>query len=71
MKTLRQRIKEAQDRQKSYDDARCVDRSYVVAIESFCGRNCIRVRSSLEKGDKQYPRFVGSYDILGKERHVD
>jgi hypothetical protein len=37
MKTIRQRIKEAQDRQKSYDDVRRVDRSYVVAIESFCG----------------------------------
>jgi hypothetical protein len=37
MKTIRQRIKEAQDRQKSYVDAHRVDRSYDVAIEYFCG----------------------------------
>jgi hypothetical protein len=30
MKTLRQRIKEAQDRQNNYVDARCFDRSYEV-----------------------------------------
>jgi uncharacterized protein (UPF0335 family) len=30
MKTIRQRIKEVYDRQKSYVDAHCVDRSYEV-----------------------------------------
>jgi hypothetical protein len=30
MKTIRQRIKEVQDRQKSYANAHCVDRSYEV-----------------------------------------
>jgi hypothetical protein len=66
MQTLRQRIKEAQDCQKSYDDVRRVDHSYDVAIEYFCGRNRIRVRSSLEKGAKLSPRFVGSYEIVEK-----
>jgi hypothetical protein len=37
MQTIRQRIKEAQDRQKSYVDAHHVDRSYEVVIESSCG----------------------------------
>jgi hypothetical protein len=46
MQILRQTIKEAQDQQKSYGDVCRVDRSYDVAIEHFCGRNRIRVRSS-------------------------
>jgi hypothetical protein len=37
MKTIRQRIKEVQDRQKSYVDVCRVDHSYDVAIEYFCG----------------------------------
>jgi hypothetical protein len=37
MRNLIQRIKEVQDRQKSYDDARRVDHSYIVVIESFYG----------------------------------
>ena len=49
MQTIRQRIKEAQDQQKSYVDAHCVDRSYDVVIEYFDGGIYIRVRSSLER----------------------
>ena len=42
MKTIRQRIKEAQDRQEIYVDVHRVDRSYEVG-ESSCGLNRIRV----------------------------
>jgi hypothetical protein len=41
MLTIRKRIKEAQDRQKSYVDVHRVDCSYDVAIEYFCSGNCI------------------------------
>jgi hypothetical protein len=67
MQTIRQRIKEAQDRQKSYADAHRVDRSYEVAIESSCGLNRIRVRSSLER---ELNSLLGSWDLsrLWRER---
>ena len=35
MKTIRQRIKEAQDRQKSYVDAHRIDRNYEVGDRVF------------------------------------
>jgi hypothetical protein len=35
MKKIRQRIKEEQYRQKSYDDVHCVDRSYKVGDQVF------------------------------------
>ena len=60
MKTIRQRIKEAQDRQKSYADAHQVDRSYEVGDRVFL--------SSLEKGAKLSPRFVGPFEIVERKR---
>jgi hypothetical protein len=43
MQTIRQRIKEVQDRQKSYADAHRVNRSYEVGDRVFLRGNCIRV----------------------------
>jgi hypothetical protein len=68
MKTIRQRIKEAHDRQKSYADAHRVDHSTRSAIESSYSLNRIRVRSSLEKGAKLSPRFVGPFEIVERKR---
>jgi hypothetical protein len=65
MQTIRQRIKEAQDRQKSYVMRR-VDRSYDVAIEYFCGLKPHKSSIKFGKGAKLSPRFVGSYDIVEK-----
>ena len=62
MQTIRQRIKEAQDRHKSYVDAHRVDRSYKVGDRVFL--------SSLEKGAKLSPRFVGPFDIAERKRPV-
>jgi hypothetical protein len=61
MKTIRQRIKEAQDRQKSYVDAHRVDRSYEVGDRVFFQLNRIRVRSSLER---ELNSLLGSWDLL-------
>jgi hypothetical protein len=61
MQTIRQRIKEAQDRQKSYvmrTVSTVVTRS---VIESSCGLNCIRVRSSL---GRELNSLLGSWDLL-------
>jgi hypothetical protein len=67
MQTIRQRIKEAQDRQKSYADAHRVDRSYEVGDRVFLRLNCIRVRSSLER---ELNSLLGSWDLsrLWRER---
>jgi hypothetical protein len=67
MQTIRQRIKEAQDRQKSYamrTESTVVTRS---VIESSCGLNRIRFRSSLEK---ELNSLLGLWDLsrLWRER---
>jgi hypothetical protein len=67
MQTIRQRIKEEQDRQKSYamrTESTIVMRS---AIESSCGLNRIKVQSSLER---ELNSLLGSWDlsILWRER---
>jgi hypothetical protein len=64
MQSLRQRIKEEQDQQKSYVDVRRVDHSYNVVIKYFCGRNHIRVPSSLEKGINCLLRYCGKERLM-------
>ena len=61
---IRKRLKEAQDRQKSYADARRTDRSYEVGDRVF-----IRIRPNKStirfgKGTKLSPRFIGPFEIL-------
>jgi hypothetical protein len=63
---IRQRLKEAQDRQKSYADARRTDRSYEVGDQVF-----IRIRTNnstirFEKGKKLSPRFIGPFRVQEK-----
>ena len=60
---IRQRLKEAQDRHKSYTDAHRIDRSYKVGDQVF-----IRIRpnkSTIQfgKGTKLSPRFIGLFKI--------
>ena len=61
---IRKRLKEAQDRQKSYADAHRTDRSYEVGDRVF-----IRIRPNKStirfgKGTKLSPRFIGPFEIL-------
>eukprot|EP00253_Pinus_taeda_P020615 PITA_20615 len=70
MTMIKKRLKEAQDRQKSYADAHRVDRSYEVGDRVF-----LRVRpqkSSIKfgKGEKLSPRFVGPFEILERKGPV-
>jgi hypothetical protein len=63
MKTIRQRIKEAQDRQKSYADVHRVDRSYEVGDQVFLPVKLHKSSIKIGKGDKLSPRFVGPFMI--------
>ena len=60
---IRQRLKEAQDRQKSYADAHRTDRSYKVGDQV-----CIRIRPNKNtirfgKETKLSPQFIGPFKI--------
>jgi hypothetical protein len=52
MQTIRQRIKEAQDRQKSYADAHQVDRSYEVGDRVFLQVKLPKSSIKFGKGSK-------------------
>ena len=63
---IRQRLKEAQDRQKSYADAHRIDRSYEVGDQVF-----IRIRPNKStirfgKGTKLSPQFIGPFRVQEK-----
>jgi hypothetical protein len=68
MKTIRQRIKEAQDRQKSYADAHRVDRSYEVGDRVFFQVKLHKSSIKFVKGAKLSPRFMGSCEIVEGRR---
>ena len=63
MQTIRQRIKEAQDRQKSYADAHRVDRSYEVGDRVFLRVKPHKSSIKFGKGAKLSPRFMGPFKL--------
>jgi hypothetical protein len=67
MKTIRQRIKEVQDRQKSYVDAHRVDRSYEVGDQVFLQVKLHKSSIKFGKGAKLSPRFMGPFNIVEKK----
>jgi hypothetical protein len=67
MKTIRQRIKEAQDRQKSYADAHRVDRSYEVDDRVFLWVKLHKSSIKFGKGAKLSPRFMGPFKIVERK----
>jgi hypothetical protein len=71
MKTIRQRIKEAQDRQKSYVDAHRVDHSYEVGDRVFWQVKLHKSSIKFGKGAKLSPRFVGPFEIVEKKGLMD
>ena len=70
MKTIRQRIKEAQDRQKSYVDAHRVDRSYEVGDRVFLQVKPHKISIKFVKEAKLSPRFMGAFKIVERKGHV-
>eukprot|EP00253_Pinus_taeda_P017332 PITA_17332 len=64
VRQIRQRLKEAQDRQKSYADAHRTDRRYEVGDQVF-----IRIKPNKSiirfgKGTKLSPRFIGPFKVV-------
>ena len=70
MQSIRQRIKEAQDRQKSYADAHRVDRSYEVGDRVFLRVKPHKSLIKFGKGAKLSPRFVGPFKIVERKGPV-
>ena len=70
MQTIRQRIKEAQDRQKSYADAHRVDRSYEVGDQVFLRVKPHKSSIKFGKGAKLSPRFVGPFEVVERKGPV-
>jgi hypothetical protein len=67
MKSIRQRIKEAQDRQKSYVDVHHVDHSYEVGDRVFLRVKPHKSSIKFGKGAKISPRFVGPFKVVEKK----
>jgi hypothetical protein len=63
---IRQRLKEAQDRQKSYADAHRTDRSYKVGYQVFISIGPNKSTIRFGKGTKFSPRFIGPFKIQEK-----
>jgi hypothetical protein len=63
---IRQRLKEAQDRQKSYADAHETDRSYKVGDQVFIHIRPNKSTIRFGKGTKLSPRFIGPFKIQEK-----
>ena len=70
MKTIRQRIKETQDWQKSYADVHRVDHSYKVGDRVFFRVKQHKSSIKSVKGDKISPRFVGPFKIVERKGPV-
>jgi ribosomal protein L21E len=70
MKTIRQRIKEAQDRQKSYANVHRVDHSYEVGDRVFLRVKPHKSSIKFGKGAKLSPRFMGPFKIVERKGPV-
>jgi hypothetical protein len=71
MQSIRQRIKEVHDRQKSYVDAHRVDYSYEVDDRVFLRVKPHKILIKFGKGPKLTPRFVGHFEVMEKKGRVD
>jgi hypothetical protein len=67
IQTIRHRIKEAQDRQKSYVDANRVDRSHEVDDRVLLQVKPHKSSIKFGKGSKLSRRFVGPFDIVERK----
>jgi len=68
MKTIIQRIKESQDRHKSYVNAHRVGHSYEVGDRVFLQVKSHKSLIKFGKSDKLSPRFMGHFNIVEKKR---
>jgi hypothetical protein len=70
MKTIRQRIKEVQDRQKSYADAHHIHCNYEVRDRVFLRVKLHKRSIKFGKGAKLSLRFVGPFKVVEKKGPV-
>jgi pyridoxine/pyridoxamine 5'-phosphate oxidase len=70
MKMIRQRIKEAQDRQKIYVDAHRTRHSYEVSDRVFLWEKLHKSSIKFRKGDKLSPTFMGAFEVVEMKRLV-
>jgi hypothetical protein len=59
-----------QDRQKSYVNAHCIDRSYEVGDRVFLRVKPHKSSIKIVKGDKISPRFVGPFEVMERKGPV-
>eukprot|EP00253_Pinus_taeda_P033055 PITA_33055 len=64
MATIKQRLKEARDHQKSYAGAKRVDRNFEEGSQVFIRIKPFKSSFRIGKGTKLSPRFVGPFTIL-------
>eukprot|EP00253_Pinus_taeda_P027559 PITA_27559 len=64
VRQIRQRLKEAQDRQKSYADAHRTDRRYEVGDQVFIRIKPNKSTIRFGKGTKLLPRFIGPFKVV-------
>ena len=67
MQTIRQRIKEAQDQNKCYDDVYPVNCSYEVDDRVFLRVKLHKILIKFGKGAKLSLRFVGPFEIVERK----
>jgi hypothetical protein len=67
MKSIRQRIKKAQDQQKSYTNVHHVDHSYEVSDRVFLRVKLHKSSIKFGKGTKLSSRFVGPFEVVEKK----
>ena len=64
MATIKQRLKEARDRQKSYADAKRIDRNFEEGSQVFIRIKPFKSPFKMGKGTKLSATFVGPFMIL-------
>jgi len=70
MWTIKKRIKEAQDWQKSYVDVHHINRSYEVGDKVFLQVKLHKSSIKFGKGAKLSPRFVGPFKVIERKGPV-
>ena len=66
MKMIRERLKVATDRQKSYADMRRKDIRYEIGEKMFLKVSPWKKVMRFGKNDKLSPRFIGPYEVIEK-----
>ena len=66
MKMIRERLKVAADRQKSYADLKRIDIQYEIGEKVFLKVSPLKKVMRFGKNGKLSPRFIGSYGVIEK-----